>query len=190
MKKRLEATLKKIDFLETELDWQLDVLSDQHGEFDDFYRAWCEENEIDVPKLPPQPKQPEAESKEPMDVDIPEETILGQEHFKITYKQLAKLTHPDKNDGDDEDFKILNDAWLYAKWSKIIYLANKHDIAIHNVKEINKLLRQEAKRIEELIEKNANMFSWKFWECGEDEKCKEKLVKHFLKTMNKIHKGE
>ena len=190
MNKRLEATLKKIDFLETELDWQSDVLLEQHGEFDEFYRKWCEDNEIDIPE-PPQPTpQPKQTSEEPVEVEIPEETMLGQEHFKITYKNLAKLTHPDKNDGDDTDFKILNDAWLHGKWSKIIYLATKYEVAVHNVKEIDKLLRKEAKQIEELIEKNASMFSWKFWECGDDEACKENLIKHFLKTINKIKKGE
>jgi len=188
MKKRLEATLKKIDFLETELDWQSELLSEQHGEFDEFYQRWCAENDVDVPP-PPEPtiQKPELDR---VDVDIPEEVVLGQEHFKITYKKLAMLTHPDKNDGDDTDFKTLNDGWLNGKWSKIIYLANKYDVAIHNVKEIDKLLREEAKKMEEIIQRNSNMFSWKFWECGDDEECKEKLMQHFFKTINIIKKGE
>ncbi len=191
MNKRLEATLKKIDFLATELDWQKDVLLDQHGEFDEYYRQWCEENDVEIPQAPEKPKQPTQESKEDKhEFEVPEETLLGQEHFKITYKKLAKLTHPDKNDGDDTDFKILNDAWLHAKWSKIIFLATKYEVAVHNVKEIDKLLRNEAKKIEKLIEKNSTMFSWKFWECGDNEKCKENLIKHFLKTIDKIKKGE
>ena len=190
MNKRLEVTLKKIDFLETELEWQSDILTDQHGEFDGFYRNWCEENEVEVPEPPQAIAPPTQTSEEDIEVDIPEDTKLGQQHFKITYRKLAMATHPDKNQGDDTDFKTLNDAWMHAKWSKIIYLATKYDVAVHNTKEIDKLLRKEAKQIEELIEKNSNMFSWKFWECGDDEVCKERLVKHFLKTLNKIKKGE
>jgi hypothetical protein len=192
MKKRLEATLKKIDFLETELEWQDDILTEQHGEFDCYWRDWCEGNgiELPTPPAPPTQKQPSEEEEEPVDVEVSEETLLGREQFKVTYKKLAMATHPDKNEGDDTDFKVLNGAWTNGTWSKILSLANKYDIPIHNVKEIDKLLRQEAMKMEQIVEKNSNMFSWKFWECGDDEKCKEKLIKHFLKTINKIKKGE
>jgi len=191
MKKRLEATLKKIDFLETELDWQSDILTEKHGEFDEYYRKWCEENDVEVPPPPERPPPPTEEvSDEPIEPQISEETLFGREQFKVTYRKLAMATHPDKNDGDDTDFKVLNDAWNNGTWSKILSLATKYDVPVHNVKEIDKLLRQEAKKMEEIIEKNTNMFSWKFWECGDDEKCKEGLIKHFLKTINRIQKGE
>lgn len=191
MKKRLEATLKKIDFLETELDWQSDILTENHGEFDEYYRSWCEENDVEVPPPPKRPPPPTEEvNEEPIEPEVSEETLFGREQFKVTYRKLAMATHPDKNDGDDTDFKILNNAWNNGTWSKILSLATKYDVPVHNVKEIDKLLREEAKKMEQVIEKNSNMFSWKFWECGDNEKCKEELIKHFLKTIDRIQKGE
>ena len=97
--------------------------------------------------------------------------------------------HPDKNNGEDVDFKELNYAWHEGKWSIIINLATKYDIAIHNSKEVNHLLNKEARNLEEKMKKNEGMYSWKFWECGEDEECKKKLIKHFLNTINNM-KGE
>ena len=188
MNKRLEATMKKINYLETEIDWQQDILMDQHQEFDEYWRRWCAQNDIDPPNFG-EPQKPPQNTDKPVELDeepITEETKLGREHFKTTYKKLALAVHPDKNNGVDEDFKELNRSWQEGKWSIIINLCLKHDIPIHNAKEVNKLLQREARDLEIKMNKNETMFSWKFWECGDDEQCKEQLIKHFLNTINTI----
>ena len=188
MNKRLEATMKKINYLETEIDWQEDILMDQHQEFDEYWRRWCAQNDIDPPNFG-EPQKPQQNTDKPVEVEekpITEETRLGREHFKTTYKKLALAVHPDKNDGIDDDFKELNRSWQEGKWSIIINLCLKHDIPIHNAKEVNKLLQKEARDLEIKMNKNETMFSWKFWECGDDEQCKEQLIKHFLNTINTI----
>ena len=180
--------MKKINYLETEIDWQEDILMEQHQEFDEYWRTWCAENDIDPPNFE-QPQKPQQTTDNPAELEeqpITEETKLGREHFKTTYKKLAKAVHPDKNGGDDEDFKQLNYSWQEGKWSIIINLCIKHDIPVHNAKEVNRLLQKEAHDLETKINKNETMFSWKFWECGDDEECKERLIKHFLNTINTI----
>ena len=192
MNKRLEAAMKKINYLESELDWQGDVLNEQHMEFDEYWRSWCAENDIEPPNFE-KPKPPPPTSEKPVEieqVEVSEEVMLGRTHFKVTYKKLAMAVHPDKNDGEDEDFKQLNFAWAEGKWSIIINLAIKYDIAIHNSKEIIRLLNKEAKDLEDKRAKNESMFSWKFWECGDDEECKERLIKHFMNTVTIMKKGE
>ena len=177
--------MKKINYLETEIDWQQDILMDQHQEFDEYWRRWCAQNDIQPPNF----GEPQQATDKPVEIDevpITEETRLGREHFKTTYKKLALAVHPDKNDGIDEDFKELNRSWQEGKWSIIINLCLKHDIPIHNAKEVNKLLQKEARDLEIKMNKNETMFSWKFWECGDDEQCKELLIKHFLNTINTI----
>ena len=188
MNKRLQATMKKINYLETEIDWQEDILMEQHQQFDEYWRRWCAENDIDPPSFG-QPQKPQETTDKPVELEeqpITEETRLGREHFKTTYKKLAKAVHPDKNGGNDEDFKQLNYSWQEGKWSIIINLCIKHDIPIHNAKEVNRLLQKEAHELEMKMSKNETMFSWKFWECGDDEECKEQLIKHFLNTINTI----
>jgi len=186
MNKRLEATMKKINYHETEIDWQEDVLMEQHQEFDEYWRTWCEANDIKPPSMEQPKPPPKTEGDVVEEKPISEETKLGREHFKTTYKKLAKAVHPDKNNGEDEDFKQLNYSWQEGKWSIIINLAIKYDIAIHNAKEVNRLLQKEAHTLEEMMKKNEGMYSWKFWECGEDEECKEQLIKHFLNTINTL----
>lgn len=188
MNKRLEATMKKINYLETELEWQQDVLLEQHPEFDHFWREWCAKNNITPPNFG-EPKKPQSTSEKPIELEqkpISEETRIGREHFKATYRQLAKSVHPDKNGGDDEDFKALNYSWQEGKWSIIITLCIKHNVTIRNAKEVNKLLQKEIKDLETIKEKNEGMYSWKFWECGEDEECKERLARHFMYTINHL----
>lgn len=188
MNKRLDATMKKINYLETEIEWQQSVLQEQHLNFDQFWREWCAKNDINPPNIG-EPQKPQESSQKPAELEqkpISEETKLGREHFKATYKQLAKAVHPDKNGGNDEDFKALNYSWQEGKWSIIITLCIKHDIKIHNAKEVNRLLQKEAKDLEDMIKKNEGMYSWKFWECGDDEECKERLIRHFMNTVNHL----
>jgi hypothetical protein len=188
MNKRLDATMKKINYLETEIEWQTDILLQQHQEFDQYWRTWCAKNDVDPPSFA-EPQKPKETSEKPVEIEekpISEETRLGREHFKTTYKKLAKAVHPDKNNGEDSDFKELNRSWQEGKWSIIINLCLKHDIPIHNAKEVNRLLQKEARELELEMSKNETMFSWKFWECGEDDECKERLIKHFLNTINNI----
>jgi hypothetical protein len=191
MNKRLEATMKKINYLETEIDWQQELLLEQHQEFDEYWRRWCAERDIDVPQFhKPEPK-PQS-SEKPVELEekpISEATRLGRQHFKTTYKKLAMAVHPDKNNGDAEDFKELNRSWQEGKWSIIINLCLKYDIPVHNAKEVNRLLQKEATELELVMSKNETMFSWKFWECGEDQECKDQLIQHFLNTINTM-KGE
>ena len=183
--------MKKINYLETELEWQQEILLEKHPEFDQFWREWCAKNDVDPPNFD-QPKPPPVEDdfEEIEQKPISEEVKLGREHFKATYRQLAKAVHPDKNGGNDEDFKALNHSWQEGKWSIIITLCIKHNVTIRNAKEINKLLQKEIKDLENMKDKNEGMYSWKFWECEDDEECKERLAKHFMNTVNNLKGGK
>ena len=117
--------MKKINYLETEIDWQEDILVEKHQEFDEYWRTWCAQNDIDPPNFG-EPQKPQQATDKPVEIEeqlISEETRLGREHFKTTYKKLALAVHPDKNDGIDEDFKELNRSWQEGKWSIIINLS-------------------------------------------------------------------
>ena len=60
--------MKKINYLETEIDWQEDILMEQHQEFDEYWRTWCAENDIDPPNFE-QPQKPQQTNDNPAELE-------------------------------------------------------------------------------------------------------------------------
>ena len=180
----------EVKFFRTELEYQEEVLSEYHQLFEEYYRRWCGENDIDLNsanKKNTERVEAAFNSSEQRLLNINKKPERKEEK-KISklYKQLAKESHPDKNNGDDKEFKIINQAYENGDWSILLEKALEREIEPDNIHEMIPLLRQESKKLKQKIERNNGMYSWKYYQCDEDEECKAKLVKNFLRQIFKM----
>ena len=186
----------ELKFLRSEVAYQEEVLSEAHQDFEIWYRQWCEDNEIDlaelnqnhqtrVTKILSQPNFPDLKNDEQGLVPLSVEKKEEKKKLQKLFKQVAKVTHPDKHDGTVLDFKAASAAFESGDWSMLLQIAEEYNIIPEDLGEVLPIMKEEAKRLRKLIESNKRMYSWKFQEC-ETEQCKENLVKQFLKHLFKV----
>ena len=187
----------ELKFLRSELTYQEEVLSVAHQDFEMYYREWCENNEIDlqelnknnqerVDRLIPDvlPKQKHDEKGALVLRDRPVEK-KEQKKFTNLFKQIAKVAHPDKPNGNGLKFATASTAYEMGDWSSLLSIAEDYGILPENIEEIYPLMKDEAVRLKKKIKTNETMYSWKFYQCATEE-CKEILVQQFLKHLFKL----
>ena len=187
--------MHEVKYLRTELEYQEEVLAEYHQLFEEYYRRWCTDNSVDigqqeqqnakrVEEIVPEPKTIQKHDKN--DRIIPEQHIqdkLDAKKFNKLYKKIAMELHPDKDTGDADKFAKASDAYEKGFWSVLLEYALELDIEPDNLSEMLPLLKKEAEKIRKQIQSNSGVYSWKFYECEEDESCKERLIKDFLKHL-------
>jgi len=67
-------------------------------------------------------------------------------------------------------------------FEKILDICDKHDILIEIDKEMLKLLEQQISDTKQQIKKEKSTYSWSLYTCA-DDKCKDNVVKKFLKHL-------
>jgi len=181
--KRFKKLQKELDYWESELEYIQEILSEWHLKFEEYHREYCNKNNIDLQKL-------NAENSEKVDRLIPNpvkkevqfEDATDEKHFKKIYKQLAKKLHPDIG-GDEEEFKEVVSALEQKNFKKILDICEKHDIIIEMSEELNNILEKQIEGIKQKINKEKSTYSWNLYSCQGNEKCKENVVKNFLKHL-------
>ena len=192
-RKRYKKHIMELKFLRSELSYQDEVLATAHIDFEIWHRDWCEKNNIDleslhqehesqVSKFLSQPNFADLKNQEAGLIVLNEKKKEQKKKFQKLFKQVAKVTHPDKNDGTTLDFKAASAAYETGDWSMLLQIAEQYSILPEDLSEVLPVMKEEAERLKQAIKSNKNMYSWKFQEC-ETEECKEKLVKQFLKHL-------
>lgn len=195
-RKRYKKHIMELKFLRSELAYQEEVLSTAHQDFEIWYRKWCEDNNVDltqlnqkhqtrVSKILSQPNFPDLKTNEQGLIPLTKEKKEEKKKFHQLFKQVAKATHPDKHEGTTLDFKAASAAYQSGDWAMLLQIAEEHNIIPQDLGEVLPVMKEEAKRLRKTIENNKTMYSWTFQEC-ETEKCKEDLVKKFLKHLFKV----
>ena len=85
----------------------------------------------------------------------------------------------------EEAFKIANHAVNYGKWGDLFDIADKYDIDIADYEPVNKSIKEDIERIKADLGKHKSTYGWQLFEC-ETEKCKQNVVKAFLKHLFNI----
>jgi hypothetical protein len=196
--RKYQKLLKEVNYLRSELDYQEEVLRVAHLDFESYYREWCANNDIDLDGLNQQ------HSKRIDDIlpnGIPTGQYDDKDHlittenidikrkankFSKLYKKLARELHPDKDIGNAEKFKKVSQAYNEGQWSILLEAASELDILPDNFKEIFPLMREEADKLRKDIANNEQTYSWKMFECEENEACKEQTVRQFLRHLFKL----
>ncbi len=184
----------ELKFLRSELSYQEEILLTAHQEFELSYREWCNNNNVNLAEL--NQKHESRVSKillQPKFTDLKINTsgILvidkkvdtsEKKKFQKLFKQVAIVTHPDKNNGTVLDFKAASTAYESGDWSLLLQIAENYNILPDDLDEILPVMKEEAERLKKMIKHNEGIYSWKFYEC-ETKECKDQLIKQFLKKL-------
>jgi len=199
--KKFKKLFKQLTYEQSELDYVREVLKDAHHEFEEYYRRYCSNKEIDIPALEKKnPKKVEALNTSQQAHDdkgdlIP--TVQTIDHddlkqFKKIYREIAKKIHPDKFSNLEKTpeiiakellFKEATKAMAEKNWGKILDIADKLVILLDDYKELNRILKKEIIKVKEKVAKEKSTYSWTFFECEENSICKNNVIKKFLHHM-------
>ena len=183
--KKYKRLRKELQFVQSELEYVLEVLNEWHLIFEEYYRDYCKRKEIDLGQL-------NKKFSKKIDKIIPksvkkETGVILYENkkdkgvFKKLYKKIARKLHPDLG-GDEKGFQEVTNAMQEKNFEKILDICDKHDILIEIDKEVLKLLEQQISDTKEQIKKEKSTYSWSLYSCT-DNKCKDNVVKKFLKHL-------
>jgi len=182
--KKLEyqKCLMEYNFLLTDFKFKNEVINEYTQDFyslsgEKSKEEIKEKKEEEIPKI----KIPETKKIEPKikDSDLP---TGSKEKIKKIYREIARLTHPDKvgNDEHIETYIRAKDAYesndlmeLYLICGELNILVDPDDQEIIVLKKLIEIKKEELKTIESSI-------IWK-WIHSNDEKVKDELMKQFIK---------
>jgi hypothetical protein len=183
--KKYKRLRKELQFVQSELEYVLEVLSEWHFVFEEYHRDYCKKNNIDLESLNQQSsKKVEQLIPKPVKKDTGVITYEKQKDkgvFKKLYKKIARKLHPDLG-GDEKEFQQVTSAMQEKNFEKILDICDKHDILIEIDKELLKLLQQQISDTKHKIEKEKSTYSWSLYSCAND-KCKDNVIKKFLKHL-------
>ena len=189
-KLKFKKLLNEYKSCKFELEMVREILKDGHLEFEVFYRRWCAENEVDLDQLNKEKSNQvqmifEKQEKGLIKLDKPEEKNSNK-HKKV-YREIARKIHPDKLETSDprfweytNAFKTVTNAMDKENWGDLFEVVEKYDIWLTEYDEACDDIQQNIKDTKHLIETEKKSYSWALHECGEDDQCKEKVVRSFL----------
>jgi len=178
-----------------ELKYIKEVLKDGLPEFEIYYRNYCATNDINLQDL--NIKNSARVDQIFSDCDglekfSPKKSRLDEFDSKHIFRQIAKRFHPDTLAVDDprkeeyeEVFKKAVGSIEEGEWGDLFNIADKYDLELKDYDSINKSLSLSIERVKKEIEKQKTTYAWLLFNC-DDEACKEKVVKEFLKHLFNI----
>jgi hypothetical protein len=194
-KRKYKKLFRDLNFYRSEIDYQQEILTETHVEFDSYYQQFCSERKIDIGEL----NQKNAESLEKM---IPTKGNSFKEGNKIgvpkvfskIYKSIAARLHPDKfphleeseKMQKEESFKKLSFFFENQDWTNLIRMAEEENVDFLISNELITFMKKEVNYLKKEVDENETKFSWKFYNCEHDEGCKAELIKQFLKQMHNL----
>jgi hypothetical protein len=191
-KYKFKQLLNQYRSLEKELKNIREIMRDLHYQFEDDYRWYCSKHSVDTKKLNKDNSQKVAKIFEEKSV-VPRvrEKLASQDrdHSQL-YKDIARKIHPDKVGYDDprypmyeEDFKKANNAANFGLWGDLFDIADKYSIDIRDYDTVIESLQIDIKRVKKEIHAEKSTYSWKLFNCDGDHKCRENVIRDFLKQV-------
>ena len=198
MRKKLKfkKLLNQYRSLRFELEFIEDVLSEYHLIFEETYRKYCAENDIDLQALHEQNQEKVEKlfSNKPVpkeEEEIVESKAMSSRH-KSLYRDLAKKLHPDllpegdpRYDEYEQAFKEAAAAFDNSSWGDLFDLAERFDVNARNFGPLCDSLKEDIEKISAKIDNEKKTFSWALYECEETEDCTERVIKNFLMAVFK-----
>jgi|21_taG_2_1085346.scaffolds.fasta_scaffold05818_6 hypothetical protein len=202
VQKRYKKLVKELVFVYTELEFVKEVLADAHSDFEAYYQRFCAENDVPLTDLNekhkerieeviPHPKKQEVDEEGIIKVEASPEPPPPKIHkvFTKMYRMVTSRIHPDKFAGREETpeikekilmFKDCTKSYNDRNWGKFLDICEKLDIMPTRYEGVSSVIRDEISDINKKIVNGKRAFSWKLYECEEDDSCKDKVIKDFL----------
>tara|TARA_Y100001973_G_scaffold47173_1_gene70320 strand:- start:2343 stop:2957 length:615 start_codon:yes stop_codon:yes gene_type:complete len=192
--KKFKKYFKELQFNKSELEFVLEILKAAHWDFEEYYRQYCKDKEINleslndknrekIDKIIPSPtKQLYDESDVIVTKRIEFKDNTDMKCFKKLYREAVKKCHPDAG-GDELEFKKLSQAHEEKDWEQLLGVCEKYNIKLEDYASLNKILIKEIETVKSKIKKEKSTYSWLLYECGGSKTCKDNVVKKFLKHL-------
>ena len=195
--KKYKKLVKELLFHRSELEFQDEVLSEAHLAFEAYQQKYAAKNNLNlqemqqqnsskVEELIPQPKQADTDDEGLIVVNNKDEEDKEQiKQFSKVYKLIAKKIHPDKFanrlrteeiEEKEEMFKKASGGFEDRDWALMLEVAEQINVKPANAKELCAEIKKEIKKVKGLIERNNSMYSWKLYECEDNEECKDLIM--------------
>ena len=68
-------------------------------------------------------------------------------------------------------------------WGDLFSIVDKHNIDIDDYEEVNKSIKDSIALIKKQIQNLKLQYSYMFYECDEDQTCKDNVIKSFLRQV-------
>ena len=193
-KLKFKKLLNEYRSLQYEYEFIKEVLKDAHHDFDNYYRQFCKKYLVDIEKFERQ-KQSRMQSvfekpDKPAMQGIEEKIRAKDYDYKKIFKQIARKLHPDKLAQDDprldefeDDFKTAASGISDGNWGDLFNIAEKYDIDIEDYDQVNKSIKESIGVIKGKVEALKTQYSYMFYECEDNEGCKENIIKNFIRQV-------
>ena len=202
--KKYKKLVKELLYHHSELEFQEAALRDAHADFEEYQHQYAAKNNIDLKQLQnknaqrvseimPQPKQQEVDEAGLIVTEEKTEEDREQiKKFSKVYKMIAKKIHPDKFanrlrteeiEEKEELFKRAAEGFESRDWGKMLDVAEQINVKPSNAEELYPEIRKEITKVKDQIEKNNSMYSWKLYQCEDNEECKDLIMADFFKRL-------
>jgi len=191
-KLKFKKLLNEYRSLESEFEYNSEVLRESGEAFECTYLKWCEDNGVDFQALynkknktvampPPQAQQEATTRFEPKD---------KQTKHKDVFKSVAKKIHPDKLKSEDPRqeeyttaFQRATAAMNEGQWGELFDVIDKYEIDIPDYEEANESLEKDIKRMQEKLKGQKSTYTWFLQNCEDDPSCKDMVIQAYLKQV-------
>jgi hypothetical protein len=169
---RYKKVRQKLRYLQTELEETKLIYKNCLDKFNTDFAEYLFGEEGDMSKS----MDSEEVKYDKIDTDVSEETI------KDVYRKVAAKTHPDKKDGDENEFKRLNQANKNKDFGTILEMADEYDVPIESSEFMMLEMAKQNKSIVQSIENMKLTWAWHYVHL--DGKNKEEFKKYVLQQLN------
>ena len=110
------------------------------------------------------------------------DTDVSDETMKDVYRKVAAKTHPDKKNGDEEQFKKLNEANKNGDFGTILEMADEYDVPIDTSEFMMLEMAKQNKSIISTIENMKLTWAWTWAHLKGNDR--EEFKKYVLQQLN------
>ena len=169
---RYKKVRQKLRYLQTELEETKLIYKHCLDTFNTDFAEYLMNDESDISA----PIDSEEVKYDKLDTDVDDETI------KDVYRKVAAKTHPDKKDGNEDEFKRLNEANKNKDFGTILEMADEYDVPIESSEFMMLEMAKQNKSIVQSIENMKLTWAWHYVHL--DGKNKEEFKKYVLQQLN------
>jgi len=200
IEKKYRRLVKKLSFVNSEYEYVVETLKDAHIEFNNYYNDYCAKNKVPVQDLEEKNKTKLEKVYPKAEQQTNEEGLVKMKNqeadakpidkdLQKMYRKAAVKVHPDKFSNMEETpeikskiemFKSLAASYDERKWGDFLDICEKLDILPSRYSKIMEIIKKEIELLNKKISQHKNQFSWRFFECEEDNICKDNVMKDFL----------
>ena len=169
---RYKKVRQKLRYLHTELEETKIIYKKCLDKFNTDFAKYLFGEEGDISKS----MDSEEVKFDKLDTDVSEETI------KDVYRKVAAKTHPDKKDGDENEFKRLNQANKNKEFGTILEMADEYDVPIETSEFMMLEMAKQNKSIISTIENMKLTWAWTWAHLKGNDR--EEFKKYVLQQLN------